>query len=203
MPSTTFFNLPQAKRDKLMLAARKEFVRAPYMQASINKIIQAAQIPRGSFYMYFTDKEDLFRYLLEDYMQQLLQRMRQYLEESQGDLFQAFLQLYDLAANCPPYGAVQDLLHIIRNNAGIEQGALLRAVQPERRMQELIPYIDRDKLSIRQEGDIPLMLRILIGCTGPALCNAALSEDKQAAREHYCALLDILKRGMQAPEQAT
>ena len=56
MPSTTFYNLPAEKRERLLSAARAEFARAPYEEASVNRMIRAAGIPRGSFYMYFTDK---------------------------------------------------------------------------------------------------------------------------------------------------
>ena len=67
MPSTTFYNLPAEKRERLLSAARAEFARVPYEDASVNRIIRAAGIPRGSFYMYFTDKEELFRFLMETY----------------------------------------------------------------------------------------------------------------------------------------
>ena len=49
MPSQTFYNLPPAKREKLLRAARAEFARVPYDQVSINRIVRAAGIPRGSF----------------------------------------------------------------------------------------------------------------------------------------------------------
>ena len=85
MPSTTFFHLPAEKRERLLAAARAEFVRV---------------IPRGSFYMYFTDKEDLFRYLMESYGQQLVEQVEEWLDRDGGDLFQAFLDLFDyLQAN--------------------------------------------------------------------------------------------------------
>lgn len=60
MPSSTFFRLPPEKQEKLLRAARKEFARVPFADASINRIIQAADISRGSFYMYFRDKGELF-----------------------------------------------------------------------------------------------------------------------------------------------
>ena len=63
MPSATFYNLPEEKRERLLRAAREEFSRVPYESASVNRIIQSAGIPRGSFYMYFTDKEELFGHL--------------------------------------------------------------------------------------------------------------------------------------------
>ena len=75
MPSTTFFHLPAEKRERLLAAARAEFVRVPYEDASINRMIREAGIPRGSFYMYFTDKEDLFHYLMESYGQQLVEQV--------------------------------------------------------------------------------------------------------------------------------
>ena len=65
MPSKTFFHLPAEKRERLLLAAEGEVARVPYAEASINRMIRAAGIPRGSFYMYFRDKEELFHYLLK------------------------------------------------------------------------------------------------------------------------------------------
>lgn len=77
VPSTTFFHLPQAKREKLLQCARDEFSRVPFDEASINRIVHQAEISRGSFYMYFTDKADLFRYLLQCYLDDLTQLMVQ------------------------------------------------------------------------------------------------------------------------------
>ena len=54
-------NLPAEKQEKLLEAATREFSHRPFNEASINQIIKEAGIPRGSFYMYFQDKEDLFR----------------------------------------------------------------------------------------------------------------------------------------------
>ena len=67
LPSATFYNLPEEKRERLLRAAREEFSRVPYESASVNRIIQSAGIPRGSFYMYFTDKEELFGHLMDSY----------------------------------------------------------------------------------------------------------------------------------------
>ena len=89
MPSTTFFNLPEEKRERLLAAARAEFARTSYEEASVNRIIQAAGIPRGSFYMYFTDKEELFRYLMERYGEMLVEAFAGLLDRAEGDLFAA------------------------------------------------------------------------------------------------------------------
>ena len=73
MPTGTFFRLPEEKQRRLMEAAWEEFVRTSYTEVSINKIIQIAGIPRGSFYQYFEGKEDLFFYLLDDVHRHFIQ----------------------------------------------------------------------------------------------------------------------------------
>ncbi|MBN1952988.1 MAG: TetR/AcrR family transcriptional regulator [Bacteroidales bacterium] len=60
MPKQTFFNLPEEKRQTIMRAAMEEFASAGYDLSSIQKIIKASDIPRGSFYQYFENKADLF-----------------------------------------------------------------------------------------------------------------------------------------------
>jgi len=60
MAKQTFFNLPQVKQDTILNAAMHEFGEAGYDLSSIQKIVKACGIPRGSFYQYFEDKEDVF-----------------------------------------------------------------------------------------------------------------------------------------------
>ena len=60
MIHTTFERLPQEKRDRILQAARTEFIRYPYEKTSINRILAEAEVPKGSFYQYFDDKSDLF-----------------------------------------------------------------------------------------------------------------------------------------------
>ena len=47
----------------------------------MNRIIRSAGIPRGSFYMYFTDKEELFGHLMDSYGALLERRMGELLEQ--------------------------------------------------------------------------------------------------------------------------
>ena len=64
MPKATFFNLSEEKRQKIIEAAVSEFAKKNYHQASINSIVRAASIPKGSFYQYFGDKKDLYRHII-------------------------------------------------------------------------------------------------------------------------------------------
>ena len=86
MPSSTFLNLPAQKQEKLLEAATREFSQRPYTEVSINQIIKDAGIPRGSFYMYFTDKEELFRYVLSGYVDQMVMVLEEALLREHGDI---------------------------------------------------------------------------------------------------------------------
>ena len=58
MCSETFLRLPEEKKNRFLDAAWEEFTNVPYADASINKIVSRARVPRGSFYQYFTDKQE-------------------------------------------------------------------------------------------------------------------------------------------------
>lgn len=65
MPKQTFLNLPIGKREPILASALAEFSSHSYESASINVICRESGIPKGSFYQYFENKYDLYRYLLQ------------------------------------------------------------------------------------------------------------------------------------------
>ena len=70
MPKQSFFNLPEDKRKLIFKLAIQEFSQHPYHLASISRIVRQARIAKGSFYQYFEDKKDLYRYLVESGLQE-------------------------------------------------------------------------------------------------------------------------------------
>ena len=71
MPSATFNRLHHKKRSRFIQEAYKEFSLNAYQGASITNLVKTLEIAKGSVYQYFDDKEDLYRYLVEELMQQL------------------------------------------------------------------------------------------------------------------------------------
>ncbi len=96
MPYPTFFHLPDDKRQRIMDAVWQEFTTVSYTDASINRIIQNAGISRGSFYQYFTGKQDLFSYLLGTMYQASNEMFAAMLMAHNNDPFFAMLGLYDM-----------------------------------------------------------------------------------------------------------
>ena len=95
MPTNTFFRLPEEKQRRLTEAAWEEFSRVSFANVSINKIVVKAHIPRGSFYQYFSGKEDLFQYLMTGAKEYFISCLIEQMRESGGDLFAVPLQIYD------------------------------------------------------------------------------------------------------------
>src|SRR5687768_6579358 len=66
MPTSTFFALPSERRERLVREAVTEFSERAYAEASLSQIARRARIPKGSFYQYFEDKLDLYRWLVTE-----------------------------------------------------------------------------------------------------------------------------------------
>ncbi len=65
MPKETFFNLKEAKRNRIIKVALAEFSSKPYQKVNVTDIIKESGIARGSFYQYFEGLSDLYEYLIE------------------------------------------------------------------------------------------------------------------------------------------
>jgi AcrR family transcriptional regulator len=65
----------QERRQQIMAAAKAVFADAGYHGASINSIIEKAQIARGTFYLYFESKSAVFDSILDEAMTDLRARI--------------------------------------------------------------------------------------------------------------------------------
>lgn len=60
MPFSRFEKLAPEKRERLLEVAAREFAIHGFADASINRILEQAQMSKGATYYYFEDKVDLF-----------------------------------------------------------------------------------------------------------------------------------------------
>jgi AcrR family transcriptional regulator len=81
MGTGTFQRIDPSRRSAILHAAFSEFAATGYEAASLNAIIQAAGIPKGSLYQYFGSKKDLYLHLMQvaqgrrmEYLQDVLDR---------------------------------------------------------------------------------------------------------------------------------
>lgn len=198
MPSATFYRLAPEKQERLLTAATREFSRRPFSEASINQIINAG-IPRGSFYMYFADKEDLFRYVMEGYVDQLLLVVRESILRCGGDLFEGMLGLYDYVQSRrqeQQVGQMGTVTTIIACNSGLQQNMLLGLFTRQRVLDALGDVVAVDRLDLRCSEDLENILALVLSVTGPLLLRGAAEGEDASGRERLAALLELCRRGM-------
>ena len=202
MPSGTFLNLAPEKQEKLLSAAVREFTERPYNEASINRIVREAGIPRGSFYMYFRDKEDLFHYLMEESINGLLLVFEEVLRGQGGDIFAALPAMYDYIRSRQStdrtLGGMDMMSAIVNRNDGLQKGGLLEFVDPDRVLKRIEDCVNPDLLDLRAEEDLNCILRMLIVLMIPIMYNALRPGADQEGREKLRYALEILRRGMGA-----
>ena len=95
MPTDTFNKLPEEKKTKVILAAKKEFTRASLKEASIKNIVEEAGIARGSFYQYFKNKDDAFDYFVEESSKRIKEKVVKRISSVHGDIFELCETVFD------------------------------------------------------------------------------------------------------------
>ena|GEM_PF-340744 len=71
MPLPRFAKLDEQKKADILLVASEEFAALGYEKASLNTIIARCGMSKGAMYYYFSDKDDLYRTVLEEFLEEL------------------------------------------------------------------------------------------------------------------------------------
>jgi len=201
LPKQTFFNLPKEKKESLIQAAMKEFSRVPLTEASIANIIKDAAIPRGSFYQYFEDKEDLFYFLLEEYSTTLNERFRSILEKEDGDLIVSFIGSYELMLENIQN---QEFRYFFKNaflnmNYRIEN-VLSKSISEENRnsrFAEVAKLVNTDLLNIQQKEELFNVVKIIRAVTFQNIIQVFANDlSMEESMKNYKLDLDLIKNGI-------
>ncbi|MGW7821438.1 TetR/AcrR family transcriptional regulator [Streptomyces puniciscabiei] len=130
-------------RNALIAAAREVFERDGYLDARITDITAAAHVASGSFYTYFTDKEDVFRALVAIVQEEMLHPhlrertgitdTRQLIDAANRDYLRSYKKNARLMALFEQVAHIDDsflALRVERGNAFARRNArMIRALQ--------------------------------------------------------------------------
>ena len=201
MPTSTFFNLPPPKREKLLRAAVAEFARRPCGEVSINRIIQAAEIPRGSFYQYFSDKTDLFRYVLHGYDAQLERAVITCLDRCGGRPLEIPLALYDLVLDYvrENWAQFELFMGVLQKNMGMDAGQLLSL--PEMVL-KVIGQADWQGLEHLESDERLAVMDLLFSAAGQALMHVFCKKlSAEESRRRLAIKTAVIQRGAKYEEE--
>lgn len=203
MPTSTFFNLPEEKRGRVLDAAIDEFADNTYDQASIANIIRQAQIPRGSFYQYFVDKKDLYIYLLELIGDGKRRKLMPLLnKEKAGDFFQTLKALFQAGADYlveyPKLTRIAELFMIYPNQDIMQEFMGKNNVEALNFYKELLKEgVANEELN--PEIDIDLVADLLMAISH-VISERYVKKNKFpsniAATEDFAQMLDFIKNGI-------
>ncbi|MBU9744860.1 TetR/AcrR family transcriptional regulator [Lachnospiraceae bacterium ASD3451] len=198
MPTSTFENLPPPKKERIIEAAIDEFARYRYSDASINRIVKAAGIPRGSFYQYFSGKEDLYMLILDKIGHEKLEIFSRYPKPS-GDItfFEAALAsipgILEWIELCPRYNQIgmlmaQDDSEFIRRIVG----------QMGRSQSEVLEYLRQDQRKglVRKDVDLDLVIEMILPLATSLLQDFYSKGGREEALEKIKQVFEILIYGI-------
>lgn len=203
MCTETFLRLPEEKRKRFLDAAWEEFVSVPKADASINQIVRRAGIPRGSFYQYFTDKEDLFHYLMETVIEHLISEYRKIMEQAGGNIFRTQEMCFDQIARL---GSSADAVFAKSLKiAQLNPGLLPQAAMAEQLMGRICgavqDVIDVSELRSREAAFVAHIFGLTLVSLAVAVVKCLKTpENTDVIRQGLLAQLDIIKHGSLAAD---
>ena len=196
MSTETFLRLPEEKRNRFLEAAWEEFSRVRYTDVSINKIILKARIPRGSFYQYFRDKEDLFGYLLGTIRDQVAGLFGALLREAEGDLFQIHLMAYDRFLVQERSPLLDRWLRLVQLNKGMEIEKMIPCNREENIVDTFWTLVDTSKFHQKDKEYVKMVFSLTGLSLGSAVVDALRNPDQQAVyRRELEQRLEIIRHG--------
>lgn len=200
MIKSTFYNLPEPKRQRIIEAIIVEFSNANHEKVSINRIIQRANISRGSFYQYFDDKVDLVEVLITSIVDRVREQLEKIMQHSGDDIFYTYEKLFDVIADFDEEGANHSLLkRLARNlktNDGLVSDYLTNRFNGISDYKDSFKSYSRAKLRYQSDEDFELLMQMLTGMLKNALFNLyVVGMDRETVRRNYLRKLEILSTG--------
>ncbi len=201
MCTETFLRLPEEKKKRILDAAWAAFADAPFAEVSINGIIRQAGIPRGSFYQYFADKNDLFGYLMDDVLVRFKDSCRQLLREANGDLFALQLLTFDWLmeqADSDSDTWLSRFLRFLRINPGVDLERMMVAPFCQEQLWDQESWREVDTSLLRRSDPeylcrLASMLLLIVGCT--VVFSLMHPERRSECRRELEERLNIIRYG--------
>ncbi|MEF3693411.1 MAG: TetR/AcrR family transcriptional regulator [Acholeplasmataceae bacterium] len=201
MPKNTFINLPLDKKNRIMDAIMDEFGRNTYEHINLANIIRDSQIPRGSFYQYFVDKDDVFQHLNQE-IQRLKYAYFGPLFSQESDLKfidrleNILTSSFGFAIKYPKITKIGQKL--AESNFYRTHPMAIKSIEMANQTFENWIQIDVDKGFIKRDIDVKHLARIIVKIINQPIYYENLSDEEITKnKQEIRVLIDLLKKGME------
>lgn len=193
MATKTFYKLPEEKKQRIIIAAKREFSRVPLEKALISNIIRDAGIPRGSFYQYFENIEDLFVYIIDDIYKKIHQDIKEDVVVEGKTYFEAMKRKFYEVLTFFENGENRQFninIYMSLINLEFQNSVFIKEIRFLRAQDDLV--------SIPQEiRDMPYSKEFLglLGMANLSCLNDYIFKNvnKEKVYENYCGYLDYIR----------
>jgi len=201
MPKDTFFNLPEAKRLKILKSAREEFTENELYKSRVSNIIKNAGIPRGSFYQYFEDLDDLYYYVIEDVFDHMFSVGEKYAEDT-SDLFEfsvnSFEYDYDAYTNDKKHRFMMNVLKSISVN---EEYIELHKKKRTDYILGILAKFDLSNIRFTSQEELIKMYQMIQDVKRNVIHKSLMDKlSKEEAKKEIYFYIDILRNGLMKEE---
>jgi AcrR family transcriptional regulator len=164
-----FARLSPVQQQAILHAAVDEFAARGFHDASLNRIIDAAGISKGSLYYYFDGKEDLYAYVVRTELERLFASMGPFAVPSDDDAdgFWATLEIYYVRLMSALAGSPQ-LAGLIRGWIAASRNPTLQQAQQELE-QAVLPWLEQTLsagqrvAAVRRDLPSALLIAVVVG----------------------------------------
>ena len=197
MPKDTFFNLDEAKRKKIIEAAKKEFIANPLRKSRVSNIIKTASIPRGSFYQYFEDLDDLYYFVIDDDFQKLYENGAKFCDET-NDIF----EFSRISFEYDYHGFINDMRHrfmmnVFKSIASNEEYIVSFNLKRRDYIMGILNKMDLTNIRFTKEDDLIKMYRMIQELKRNVIHRAVIENlTKEQAIKDFGWFLDVVKNGL-------
>lgn len=189
----------RATKEKLLASAKSEFMEKGYAKASLRKICADAGVTTGALYFFFKGKEDLFRSIVENPLQELLEIMKTHFAEDAQ--FLSASNVYSHTA-----GDHKELVQILIHHLYTNRNAFLLLLTKsqgtafENCVDEIADKMERSYRSMAEKTlGIQInsyMLHWMTYMNIDTFIHLLTHEpDEQRALNHMCRIMDYLIKG--------
>lgn len=201
---STFFNLPETKRQKIIDSCISEFGKKGYDKGSTDGIIRRSGISKGGLYEYIDSKEDLYLFIVDycyarlyDFIQDDLRKKGNHLPE---DILERLRLVYTIAIDF--YLAHPAVIEFIVKTNALTNRALVQKVQTifQQRFTEVFGESDTSRLAFDKNKILDLLMWLLLKTRNDFLSEISMNKDlstvKKAYFEDWDFFILVLKKGI-------
>lgn len=209
-----FYQLDETKQQTIVNAALKEFTINGFEKASTNKIVKEARIGKGTLFYYFTNKKELYLFLVEHCLEMIQKELFSQMDVTVNDYIERwkqvsliklqFLRKYPSAMSFLARAAVQDE-HLL-DDALKQKMIHLQKIGQEKLQKNIDASLFRDDLD--QERAMKLIDWVFVGYEKEMRSKLEQLDMREEVDfkpffADFFAFLDVLKRAFYTKEERT